>query len=120
MATNLNDTYTVSNSSSTARWNPVSGCWEQTLATNYPASGYTTYFTSPQYVPTGYPFPLAKELPTQIPLFADAATIRATLQKQLDILNDLSDGLEGEVAETISDAIYFLKESIDALDKIGK
>lgn len=53
-----------------------------------------------------------------IPVFADAKTARCNLKQQRDLLKSFEDGLEGLMAERISDAIYFLDMSIEELDKL--
>jgi len=54
----------------------------------------------------------------KVPLFADARTILAALSKQLEILESLEEDLEGEAADQVRDAIFYLKETLDALKKI--
>lgn len=54
----------------------------------------------------------------KVPLFADARTIKATLHKQVGVLESLQDGLEGSAADHMADALFYLTEAMDALDKI--
>lgn len=54
-----------------------------------------------------------------IPLFADARMVNASLRKQLEILESFVEGLEGDHARWLDDALFYLNETIEALDKIG-
>lgn len=48
----------------------------------------------------------------------DAATVRTCLWKQSMILDELSEGLGGADGDSMADAVFFLREAIEALNKI--
>lgn len=87
-----------------------------TTATTFPINNYPAYFSNgyPQFLPPDHVDPVLDPLSP----FADARSARANLKQQLDLLLSLEDGLIGDMALRLDDAIYFLRETIENLDKI--
>lgn len=124
MATNTDPTWYTSSITSATVTDP-----SHTHTTMIPSSG-TFYYTN-----TNYPFPGNSTWPTNnpyytewqqqwepqtepIPPFADAMTARANLLKQLELLKTFEDGLHDKIGDRLSDAIFFLQESIKQLDEL--
>lgn len=93
--------------------------------TYYPNNPYSTTVSSGGFV-TGnstiaapYSYYTEWQPPLEpLPVFADAKTARANLQQQLDLLESLQDGLIGDHALYLDDTVFFLRETIEHLDKI--
>lgn len=100
------------------------GATNTTTSAYYPSGTYTTQWwldnNTGNWHPAGSnPFPTEwTPVPDPIPAFADVKTVRANLQKQLELLQSFEDGLVGEIAERMSDSIFFLRESIESLNEL--